>query len=167
LLNFAFESAANRTPAADIDVPSVAAGIGLVRFIYTKNIGWPWSQDDVSLLLTAHVFALGYKVDYEELYHEAHVALLRKVSYAADYPSPPSDLCATIRFLWTQTWATTELSAIKGDILHYCVTAFERHNLGNNPEFIKLSEEHVNFVTDLSKTNFERKFGKTPFMVPS
>ncbi|KAK8160720.1 hypothetical protein BKA80DRAFT_310951 [Phyllosticta citrichinensis] len=164
LLNFAFECAANGTPAAEIDVPSVAAGIGLVRFIYTKNYGWPSSPDDVPLLLTAHVFALGYKVDNEELYHQSHVALLRKVNHAADYPSPPSDLCATIRFLWTQTWATTESSAIKGDILHYCVTAFDKHNLGSNPEFIKLSEEHVNFVTDLSKTNSERDFAQVGIM---
>ncbi|KAK8151569.1 hypothetical protein BC567DRAFT_213530 [Phyllosticta citribraziliensis] len=39
-LNFAFECAANGAPTADIDVLSIAAGISLIHFIYTKNYGF-------------------------------------------------------------------------------------------------------------------------------
>ncbi|KAK7565427.1 hypothetical protein IWX49DRAFT_586797 [Phyllosticta citricarpa] len=154
VLALAFESSENGTPTADLDVPSIAAGISLVRFIYTRNYAWPLLQDDVPLLPTAHVVIVANSLDYDELYQEAYANLVAKIDNAADFPSPPSDLCATIRFLWEHTG----VSFIKEYILSYCIAAFEQHTLGSNPEFIELCQEHFDFHMDLSRVNRERGF---------
>ncbi|KAK8212207.1 hypothetical protein IWZ01DRAFT_257884 [Phyllosticta capitalensis] len=155
LLALSFESSANRVPTADLEVPSIAAGICVIRYIYTKNFGWPGSECDVSMLLTAHVTMLAKLLDQWALYMAANSSLLAKIDFAASFPSPPHDIWATVRFLWTTSVAA---SNIKESMLNYCVAAFQHHSLGTNPEFMKLCQELIDFHMDLSRVNAQRDY---------
>lgn len=162
LLALSFESSANRVPTADLEVPSIAAGICVIRYIYTKNFGWPGSECDVSMLLTAHVTMLAKLLDQWALYMAANSSLLAKIDFAASFPSPPHDIWATVRFLWTTSVAA---SNIKESMLNYCVAAFQHHSLGTNPEFLKLCQELIDFHMDLSRVNAQRDYGKNSPMI--
>ena len=139
----------------EASLPLVAS---FLRFLYEGTYD-RWDTNGFlvpcPLLLHAQLCRIGEIYDVPELSSEAHVHIIRSADFSCSYPEPPPDLCATIDFLYTKL---DHRKPLLETILHYCVSCFVQHKLGNNEEFCKLVYELVPFHKDLFRINYQRGF---------
>ena len=157
LLALAFEPGP-RGPKYSIEEASLSVVASFLRFLYLGDYycldtyGFP---KPCSLLLHAQLCRMGEIYDVPELSSAAHVSIIHETQESCSHPTPPLDLCEAIRFLYTKLHHQRPLI---DTILHYCVSCFTQHKLGENEEFCKVVYELVPFHKDLFKINYERRF---------
>jgi hypothetical protein len=161
LLYHAFEYGYQGRLQANIEAPSRAAAVALLRYCYTGSYLSPGSEyAPVLLLLHAQVYKLAEDFDVPELQLLAHGDFSVQVDCACSLPTPPGDLLDTIRYVYAH-FATPQARQQQGlvhTLLNYCVSVFQYHKLGESVEFLEVVREVPEFRQDLCRTNMERNF---------
>jgi hypothetical protein len=161
LLYHAFEYGYQSRLQANIEAPSRAAAISLLRYCYTGSYLSPGSEyEPVLLLLHAQVYKLAEDFDVPELQLLAHGNFSVQVDCACSLPVPPRDLLDTIRYVYAH-FATPQARQQQGlvhTLLNYCVSVFQYHKLGESVEFLEVVRQVPEFRQDLCRTNMGRDF---------
>jgi hypothetical protein len=134
----------------------------LAEYITTNYLG---EEEPCSLLVHAELCRLGDLFDVPGLMVEAHCNIVRHTELSCSLPSPPTGLCAAIRFIYA---FLSDQQQLIDTILHYCVSCFLYHGLGRDETFKKTAYEVHQFHKDLCQTNFRRGFndpGKNYFLL--
>jgi len=91
----------------------------------------------------------------EELSSQAYVNILRQCEFGCSSADKPIDLCAAIRFSYDHLGASPQVT---DSIVHYCVSCFLSHQLGEDAEFKQLAYDLRPFHQDLAKVCRGRGF---------
>jgi hypothetical protein len=145
-------------PHHSIEASSATLIISFLRFLYTGSytvVDMNGEAEPCSLLIHAELCHMGDLFEVPALMVQAHCNILRDTELACSQPSPPQDLCKTIRFIYERLSAQRELI---DTVLHYCVSCFLYHGLTKDDEFRKVAYEVRAFHNDLCRCNFRRGF---------
>jgi hypothetical protein len=161
LLFHAFECGVEDRTQANIEAPSQAAVISLLRYCYTGSY-LPFAFEDapITLLLHAQVYKMAEDFDMPELQLNAHGNFSVQVDCACSLPTPPDDLLDTIRFVYFY-FASLQARQQQGlvqTLLNYCISVFQYHQLGESVEFLEVVKQIPEFRQDLCRTNMDRNF---------
>ncbi|KAF1978571.1 hypothetical protein BU23DRAFT_564153 [Bimuria novae-zelandiae CBS 107.79] len=145
---------------ACIEATSRSAVISLLRFLYTGT--YLIDQDDClgSLLPHAEVFKIAEDFDVPELQVQSYVNFTRDTEFACCRATPPSDLCATIQFLYSHLAGrqSQEHQSLLDTLLNYCISVFTYQALHEQEDFRQTVFENPSFHQDLCKTSLKRNF---------
>ncbi|OJD39800.1 self-incompatibility ribonuclease [Diplodia corticola] len=157
LLGMAPEDDATGRASLTLSVPSHAAGVALVRYLYLGNYTIEHIDDagDPQFLVHAHVLHLADATSCPELANIAMGHLNYNVALAISFPTSPPDLVQTLIFMYTHL---THIPEALSTMLNYCVAAFTTHKLGEDGDFKHLAGTHEHLLSDLSQVNAERGF---------
>lgn len=153
LLELSFETDINNVPKANIEANSQEIVVRFLRFLYQGSY---LDYDELcSMLLHAELCRLADRYEVPELQVSAHGNIIRETELSCSQPTPPIDLCPSIRFIYEHLSNHKQLI---DTILNYCVFCFLYHGLGANKEFRQVAFELQPFHQDLCRTNFKRGF---------
>ncbi|KAL0265252.1 hypothetical protein SLS55_001217 [Diplodia seriata] len=157
LLGMAPEDDAAGRASLTLSVASHAAGVALVRYLYTGNYTTGDIDDmgDPQFLIHAQVLHLADATSCTELANVAMGHLNYNVELAISFPASPPDLVQTLIFVYTHL---NHIPEALSTMLNYCVASFTTHKLGEDADFKRLAETHECLLSDLSKVNAERGF---------
>lgn len=156
LLGFAFEDGVEGSHAS-LEASSENAVVCLLRYLYTDDY-IPQEHQETStacLLIHAEVYKLARDFDVPELQVAAYCNFSRETEMSCSLPTPLTDLCDTIRFVYKHL--ENEQSLID-TLLHYCVSVFGYHRLGSNQDFRQAAFDNPKFHQALCETNCKRDF---------
>lgn len=156
LLGFAFDDGVDGSHAS-LEASSENAIICLLRYLYTDGYLPEESQEAPTpgLLLHAEVYKLARDFDVPELQVAAYCNFSHETELSCSLPTPLTDLCDTIRFVYKHL--ENEQSLID-TLLHYCVSVFGYHRLGSNEDFRQAAFDNPEFHQALCETNCKRDF---------
>ncbi|KAH7400855.1 hypothetical protein DE146DRAFT_476758 [Phaeosphaeria sp. MPI-PUGE-AT-0046c] len=161
LLYHAFEYSSQGRLQASIEAPSRAGAIALLRYCYTGSYLPPGSEfAPILLLLHAQVYKIAEDFDMPELQLSAHGNFSVQVDCACSLPMAPQDLLETIRYVYIHL-ASSQARQQQGlvhTLLHYCISRFQYHRLGESTEFLEAVRQIPDFRQDLCRINMERNF---------
>jgi len=114
-------------------------------------------HDDVptSVLHHCRMYRLGDIWDLPDLRTQAYVNILRQCEFGCSTPDIPIDLCAAIRYIYTNLASHKQLTDA---LINYCVSCLLRHRLAENAEFRQLAYELRPFHQDLCKNSMQRDY---------
>lgn len=156
LLAAAFEPYRNGE-RLNLDTLTEATAMPLVRYLYSGSYAEAdfWEDVPTSVLLHCQMYQLGSIYDLEELKSQAYVNILRQCEFGCSSADKPIDLCAAIRFCYEHFRAAPQVT---DSIVHYCVSCFLAHQLGEDAEFQQLAYDLRPFHQDLVKVCRSRGF---------
>ncbi|KAF9740148.1 hypothetical protein PMIN06_003769 [Paraphaeosphaeria minitans] len=147
---------------ASIEATSRSAVISLLRFLYTGTYLPDPEECLGSLLSHAEAFKLAEDFDVPECQVQAYVNFTRETEFACCNPTPPPDLCETIRFIYEHFGGhdsnSEEHRSLLDTILNYCVSVFAYQLLGVRDDFRQTAFENPSFHQDLCRTSMRRNF---------
>ncbi|USP73859.1 uncharacterized protein yc1106_01133 [Curvularia clavata] len=161
LLYHAFEYGMHGRLQANIEVPSEAALISLLRYCYTGSYLSPALDDGLPLLLPhVEIYKMAEDFDIPELQLLAHGNFSCHIELACCLPAPPPALVQTVHFLYRyySSKQVRQQHGLVSTLLNYIISKFLDLRLGENPEFVKAAAEIPEFCKDLCCTNMERNF---------
>lgn len=140
-----------------LDTLSWQTAMPFVRFLYTGSYAMSGDWEDVptSVLLHCKMFHLGDIYDLPDLRSQAYVNVLRQCEFGCSSPDKPIELCAAIEFAYQNL---PSQASITDAIVHYCVSCFLSHKLGDDAGFRDLSYRLRAFHQDLAKACMSRGF---------
>lgn len=156
LLAAAFEPYRNGE-RLNLDTLTETTAMPLVRYLYSGSYAEAdfWEDVPTSVLLHCQMFQLGSFYDLEELKSQAYVNILRQCEFGCSSADKPIDLCAAIQFSYDHLKASPQVT---DSIVHYCVSCFLSHQLGEDAEFKQLAYDLRPFHQDLVKVCRSRGF---------
>ena len=139
---------------------SRSAVISLLRFLYTGTYLIDQEECLGSLLPHAEAYKIAEDFDCPELQVQAYVNFSRDIEFACCKAAPPSDLCATIQFLYRHLAGaqSQEQHSLLDTLLNYCVSVFTYQKLDTQEDFRQTVYENPDFHQDLCKTSLKRDF---------
>jgi hypothetical protein len=153
-----FEKGTSERKLYSLYASSVELVSRFLRFLYTDDyhvLDHMGMELPCSLLMHAQLYYYGELYDVRLLPDEAYNQIHDICELAFSMPTAPADLCETLRYLYQNAknnrW-------VHDRIVHYCVSCFVCHRLGENEEFKKLLAEVKAFQQDLYRINMERGF---------
>lgn len=159
LLFHAFEDGYDSRVQANIEAPSTAAAVMLLRYCYTGSyLPSDFEFLPISFLPHAEIYKMAEDFDIPELQLLAYGNFTCQFEFASSLPEPPIDLPETIRFVYmhySSNQARQQQDLIK-TVLHFCVSAFVK--LSRNNDFLEVFRQVPQFRQDLCLTNMEREF---------
>ncbi|KIW08358.1 uncharacterized protein PV09_01274 [Verruconis gallopava] len=158
LLAFSFEERSNGRKIHVLTASSIELVSRFLRFLYTGEyhvLDHTGQELPCSLLLHAQLYHYGELYDVPLLVNTAYLHISQACEIACSMPSPPADLCNTLKYLYKNVNSCFE---VHHTILHYCITCFSHHHLGDSPDFRNLLLELPECEQDLCKLNMQRGF---------
>ncbi len=156
LLALGFESGSSG-PTCDIEADSYVVAVSFLRYIFCGSyvVYGTFDHQPRSLLVHAELFRIAGLYDVPDLQMMARANIIADTEWSCSVRKPPDDLCAAIRFIYTNL---SKERNILDTILQYCLSCFIYHGLKTNDEFRNLTFELHAFQRDLCQTNFQRNF---------
>jgi hypothetical protein len=170
VLGAAFEGSSRSGPKLHLELLTPATALPFLRFIYTGAYtlepphttrftfaSGPHDFDDVptSVLLHCQLYRLGDVYDLPGLKTQAYVNVLKQCEYGCSSADKPIGLCQAISFVYEHLQDHEQLIDA---IVNYCVTCFNAHNLGKDPDFQRLAYELHPFNQSLVRCSMSRNF---------
>ena len=158
LLAFSFEERPQGRKSLSLNASSVELVARFLRFIYTATyhiVDDHKREISCSFLMHAQLYRYGELYDLPQLRSRAYIHISQICELGCSMPSAPVGLCETLRFLYDKV--TTDKTCHES-ILHYCISRFNAHHLGTNPEFCKLLAEVKECQQDMFRLVAQRGF---------
>ena len=156
LLATAFEPSRSG-PRLHLQILSSLTAIPFLRYLYTGSYAEFNFYEDVptSVLLHCQLYFLATVYDIEELRSQAYVNVLRQCEFGCSSPEKPIDLCPAISFAYK---SLREHGSLTEAVVHYCISRFLDHKLGEDRVFTEMAYECRPFYQDLVKTCRDRGY---------
>ncbi|KAF2083212.1 hypothetical protein K490DRAFT_60677 [Saccharata proteae CBS 121410] len=161
LLAWSFESGKSSLAKASIEVMSPESGICFLRYCYTGDCIDGSNAGGSSLLVLCELFKLAIDYECPELRVKVHGYIVNEIELAGSFPQPLEHLVPSIWFIFEKL---ADQKSLIDAILHYCISCYKYHKLGEDPEFLNLVKENEAFHKSLFKVHTLRHFEITKLL---
>lgn len=158
LLGFSFEERAYGKKVLSISASSIELVARFLRYIYTYNylvVDYMGDELSCTFLMHAQLYHYAELYDLPGLMDAAYLHVNTISELGCSMPHPPLGLCDALGYLYRNVRGERKVHEA---ILHYCISRFNSHRLGENPQFRSLLIEEKDCQQDLFRLIRQRGY---------